>query len=52
MPMEEKHIAKILSIEPDTHDVKRFRVEKPKGYTFIFILTDYENKNEAVWQKK
>lgn len=34
-PMEEKHIVKILSVEPVTHDVKRFRVEKPEGYTFI-----------------
>lgn len=33
--MEEKHIVKILSIDPITHDVKRFRVEKPNGYTFI-----------------
>ncbi len=33
--MEEKHIVKILSIEPDTRNVKRFRVEKPNGYTFI-----------------
>ena len=31
----EKHIVKILDIEPVTHDVKRFRVEKPKGYKFI-----------------
>lgn len=31
----EEQIIKILDIEPVTHDVKRFRVEKPKGYKFI-----------------
>lgn len=31
----EKHIVKILSIEPVTHNVRRFKVEKPPGYTFI-----------------
>lgn len=30
----EEYIVKILSIEPVTHDVKRFRFEKPKGYVF------------------
>ena len=31
---ETKHIVKIISIEPVTHNVKRFRLEKPKGYSF------------------
>ena len=31
----EEHIVKILSIEEVTHDVKRFRIEKPAGYSFI-----------------
>jgi hypothetical protein len=31
----EEHIVKILSIDQVTHDVKRFRVEKPAGYSFI-----------------
>jgi ferredoxin-NADP reductase len=31
----EEHIVRILSIEQVTHDVKRFRIEKPSGYTFI-----------------
>lgn len=31
----EEHIVKILSIEQITHDVKRFRVEKPEGYSFV-----------------
>lgn len=29
------HVVKILSIEEVTHNVKRFTVEKPTGYTFI-----------------
>ncbi|MBO9617687.1 MAG: flavodoxin reductase [Niabella sp.] len=33
--MTDQYIVKILSIEPVTHDVKRFRVEKPEGYSFI-----------------
>jgi len=31
----EEHIVKIISIEHITHDVKRFRVEKPEQYSFI-----------------
>ena len=31
----EKHVVKIISIEQVTHDVKRFQVEKPSGYSFI-----------------
>ena len=31
----EEHIVKILSIKQVTHDVKRFRIEKPEGYSFI-----------------
>lgn len=31
----EKHIVKILNVEQVTHDVKRFQVEKPEGYSFI-----------------
>jgi ferredoxin-NADP reductase len=30
-----EHIVKIISIEQVTHDVKRFQVEKPEGYSFI-----------------
>lgn len=29
-----EQIVKILSIEPVTHDVKHYRIEKPEGYTF------------------
>jgi ferredoxin-NADP reductase len=31
----EEYIVKILSIDQVTHDVKRFRIEKPDGYSFI-----------------
>jgi len=31
----ESHIVKIIAIEPVTHDVKSFRIEKPAGYRFI-----------------
>ena len=31
----EEHIVKIIGIEQITHDVKRFRVEKPEGYAFV-----------------
>lgn len=30
----EEHVVKILSVEPVTHNVRRFRVEKPEGYSF------------------
>lgn len=33
--MAEEHIVKILSVEPVTHNVKRFTIEKPEGYSFI-----------------
>ena len=31
----EEHIVKILSVEPVTHDVRRYRVEKPQQYSFV-----------------
>mgnify|MGYP001791529746 FL=1 len=31
----EEHIVRIINIEHVTHDVKRFQVEKPSGYSFI-----------------
>ena len=29
-----EHIVKVISVEPVTHDVKRFTVQKPEGYKF------------------
>ncbi len=31
----EEHVVKISKIEQVTHDVKRFQVEKPEGYSFV-----------------
>jgi len=31
----EEHVLKIIAIEPVTHNVKHFKVEKPHGYQFI-----------------
>jgi ferredoxin-NADP reductase len=31
----EEHVVRILNIENVTHDVKRFQIEKPEGYSFI-----------------
>ena len=31
----EEHVVKIISIEPVTHNVRHFRVEKPAGYSFV-----------------
>ena len=30
----ENHIVKIISVEPVTHDVKRFTIQKPEGFKF------------------
>ena len=37
MPKEKpmKHIVKILSVQQVTHDVRRYQLEKPAGYTFV-----------------
>jgi len=31
----EEHVVKIIRIEQVTHDVKRFQVERPEGYSFV-----------------
>ena len=47
------YIVKILSIAPVTHDVKRFRIEKPEGYTFIpGQATDVSINTEALKEEK
>lgn len=50
--MSEKHIVKILSTENITHDVKRFEVEKPRGYEFIPGQATEITINKAGWQDK
>lgn len=46
----EEHIVKILSTEPVTHNVKRFRVEKPAGYSFIPGQATEMAINEDRWR--
>lgn len=46
----ESHIVKILSVTPVTHDVKRFKVAKPHGYTFIPGQATEVAVNKPGWQ--
>jgi len=48
----EEHIVKILSTEPVTHDVKRFRIEKPRGYHFIPGQATEVAVNEDQWRNE
>ncbi len=50
--MEEKHVVDILSVEQVTHDVKCFRVSKPKGYSFIPGQATEISINKEDWQTK
>ena len=45
-------IAKILSINPVTRDVKRFTVEKPKGFKFTPGQATEVAINKPGWQDK
>lgn len=46
------HILKILEIQPLTHDVKQYKVEKPKGYFFIPGQATEVAINEEKWKNK
>ena len=48
----EEHVVNILSVESVTHDVKRFRVEKPEGYTFIPGQATEVTINKEGWRNK
>ena len=48
----EEHIVKIISIEPVTHNVKHFRVEKPTGYSFIPGQATEVAINKERWQNE
>ncbi len=48
--MAEEHIVKILATEPVTHDVRRFKVEKPEGYTFIPGQATEVAVNKEAWK--
>lgn len=45
-------IVKILSVEPVTHDVKHYRVEKPLGYRFGPGQATDVAINQAQWKKE
>jgi ferredoxin-NADP reductase len=46
------HIVKIISIEPVTHDVKRFTIQKPQGYKFKPGQATEIAINKKDWQKE
>ena len=46
------HIVKILDITEITHDVKRFRIEKPQGYTFIPGQATEVSVNKPGWEEE
>jgi ferredoxin-NADP reductase len=48
----EKHIVKILSIATVTHDVKSFRIEKPKGYGFTPGQATEVSVNKPGWEEE
>jgi ferredoxin-NADP reductase len=50
--MEKEYIVKILETRQVTHDVKQFRVEKPKGYTFIPGQATDVTINKPEWKDK
>jgi len=48
----ESHIVKILAIQPVTHDVKSFRLEKPADYKFIPGQATEIAINKAGWENE
>jgi ferredoxin-NADP reductase len=50
--MEQEYIVKILATRQVTHDVKQFRVEKPKGYAFIPGQATDVSINKREWKDK
>ena len=48
--MEE--IVKIISIQPLTHDVKQYRLEKPEGYSFIPGQATEVSINKPEWKEE
>ncbi|MGE5318271.1 MAG: FAD-binding oxidoreductase [Chloroflexota bacterium] len=48
----EEHIVRILDIKPVTHDVRRFRVEKPTGYNFIPGQATELSVNKPDWKEE
>jgi len=50
--MQEKHIVKVLELEPVTHNVRRVVVEKPKGYSFIPGQATEVAVNKPGWEEE
>jgi ferredoxin-NADP reductase len=50
--MEREYIVKLLETRQVTHDVKQFRFEKPKGYTFIPGQATDLTINKPDWKDK
>lgn len=48
----ENYIVKILSIQPITHNVRRYRVEKPEGYTFEPGQATEISINQGKWKNE
>jgi ferredoxin-NADP reductase len=48
----EEHVVKILSTEYLIHNVKRIKVEKPKGYTFVPGQATKVSINKPGWKNK
>ncbi len=48
----EEHIVRILHLEQVTHDVRRFRLEKPEGYSFIPGQATEISVNKPEWVNK
>ncbi len=46
----DEYIVKILSVEPITHDVRRFRIEKPEGYSFVPGQATEVSVNTSKWK--
>jgi len=47
-----EHIVAILDITPVTHNVKRFRIEKPAGYRFVPGQATDVSVNKPGWEKE
>ena len=48
----ESHIVKILAVAPVTHNVRRFTVEKPAGYTFVPGQATEVSVNKPGWEEE
>ncbi len=48
----EEHVVKIVAIEPVTHNVRHFKVEKPQGYQFIPGQATEVAVNKSGWENE